>query len=447
MTLAALPPVADAPPNDPDIEAAVLGRLIFKPADAWEAIPSLKADDFYTHVNKTVFVAMKSLVDRAEDVDLIGLKHELRRTKKLEAIGGVAELVRISNDFSGSLADNMRRLIDMARIRHVAHGASQILTEVARWDHVEADALVDKASELILEADTRISSSIRSVGSGLKEFLELTERRQETKGVPDSPYGWEQLDTFTGGLHAGRLAVVAARPGMGKTSWAGALALNVARRGAPVLFVSIEMSYDELLARLVANVATVPSTRMQTGTVLDKDWDRINNAVTQLERLPLEIAESPGATLSTIKGAARRAKAQHKSLGLVIVDYLQLMSSTGRKESRQVEVAEFSRGLKMLAKDLSVPVVALAQLNRDVEKRGDKRPELGDLRESGSIENDADSVGFLYRADYYDSHSVDRGMSELILRKNRHGPLGTVSFATDLSVGTWRDMPLQRKDF
>jgi replicative DNA helicase len=305
-------------------------------------------------------------------------------------------------------------------------------------------AAVDAAEQLVY--DLRPKSDVPTahpLGEVLVEWLDVIEAKVESGGRIEHPTGWYDLDERLGGLQPGRLVVIAARPGIGKTSFAGALTVNVAVNGDPVLFFSIEMGRDELAGRMVASAAGLVGSKLSQGDIAPKDWDRISGALGQLKELPIDIIDTTPVTLLSVRAGIRRAVSRYGRVGLVVIDYLQLMTGRSRAENRQVEVAELARGLKLLSKEMAVPVVCLAQLNRSLEARMDKRPNLADLRESGEIENSADQVVFIYRDEHYNPKTEDKGIAELIVSKNRHGAPGTVKVAADLARGRWLTLARQ----
>jgi len=428
---------------------SLLGAMLISREAIDAAADILSEADFYSPANGRVFDAIMSLHGRGQPADPVTVADELDRAGSLERIGGPAFLITLQagTPAIGNAARYARIVADHALLRRLAKVGGDI-TELAYSLPADVAEAVDAAEQVMFDvrprADTLDAHSLREV---LGEWLDVVEERVATGGRIEHPMGWYDLDyTHLGGLHPGRLVVVAARPGMGKTSMAGALAVNVAKRGEPVVFFSIEMGRDELAGRMVASAAGLVGSDLSRGEVVPRDWDRITSAMGPLGALPLTIIDSTPITLLSVRSALRRAIARLGRVGLVVIDYLQLMTGRSRAENRQVEVAELARGLKLLSKEMAVPVVVLAQLNRSVEARADKRPSLADLRESGEIENSADQVVFIYRDELYNPKTPDRGIAELIVSKNRHGPTGTVKIAANLAIGRWSDLTRRQED-
>lgn len=430
------------PPHSIQAEESLLGAMLISRDAIGAAVDSrLGADDFYKPAHAHIFDVLVDLFARGEPADLVTVDEELRR-RKLPDVGGPALVgLQAGTPSIGNAARYARIIADHSALRRLIH-AARLIEDLGYSLPADVPAAIDEAEQRVYglrpASDVPSAYTLRDV---LAEWIDVIEERVETGGVPQHPMGWRDLDyDYLGGLHPGRLVIVAARPGMGKTSWAGALATNVAGRGEAVLFMSIEMGREELAGRMVSSVAGLVGSNVSRGQVTQRDWELIGSGLGELAPLPIEIVDATPVTLLSIRSAIRRAVARRGRLGLVVVDYLQLMSGRGRPENRQVEVAECARGLKLLSKEMGVPVVALAQLSRNLEARMDKRPSLADLRESGEIENSADQVVFIYRDEYYNPKSDDRGMAELIVSKNRHGPTGTVKVAADLARGRWLDM-------
>ncbi len=431
------------PPNNVQAEESLLGAMLLDTrAIGAAAEVGLSAGDFYRPAYGHLFDAIVGLYSRGAPADLVTVAEELRRAELLDLIGGPSVLVTLQAGVPsiGNAGRYARIVAEHSLLRRLIAAGGDI-ADMGYSLPADVDAAVDLAEQRVYELRARsevpTAAPLREV---LAEWLNVIEARVENGGRIERPTGWADLDRVLGGLHPGRLMVVAARPGMGKTSWAGALAVNVAAQGEPVLFFSIEMGRDELAGRMVASAAGLVGSDVSRGEVSQRDWDRISGALGPLGDLPLDIIDTTPVTLLSVRAAIRRAVGRHGRVGLVVIDYLQLMTGRSRAENRQVEVAELARGLKLLSKEMAVPVVCLAQLNRTLEARLDKRPNLADLRESGEIENSADQVVFIYRDEHYNPKTEDKGMAELIASKNRHGPATTVKVAADLATGRWSDL-------
>lgn len=429
------------PPHNTRAEEGLLGAMLVSRDAISAAVESgVNPEDFYKPAHGHIYEAVTDLFGRAQAVDVITVDEHLRRCGHADAAGPALVSLQAAGGI-GNPARYARIVAEHALMRRLIHAAGTI-SEMAYSLPDDVMEAVDIAEQTMFDLRPKSNTpTAHALPEVLGEWLDVVEERVRTGGRIEHPTGWHDLDYhYIGGLHAGRLIVVAARPGVGKTSWAGALAMNVAGRGEPVLFVSIEMGREELAGRMVASQAGLVGSDIGRGQVTPRDWDRITGAMAPLGNLPLDIIDATPVTLLSVRTAIRRAVARRGPLGLVVIDYLQLMTGRGRAENRQVEVAELARGLKLLAKEMSVPVVVLAQLNRNVESRGDKRPMLSDLRESGEVENSADQVIFLYRDEVYSSSTEAKGIAELIVSKNRHGATGTVKVHADMASGRWLDL-------
>lgn len=416
------------PPHNLQAEESVLGALLL----SREAIGvvgelGLGPADFYNPANQHVFDVIKSIYSTSGPVDVVTVADGLRRNGLLDDVGGIERLSELQNATpSVSGAEHYAKIVmDTALLRRLIHTASEI-TDIAFSEPDDAIKAVDMAESRMFEvAENRSADTTRSVQDVLAdtmEHLEATyERGDEMTGVPT---GLTELDAILHGLQPSTLNIVGARPAMGKTALGLGIATNVAKEtNLPVLVFSLEMGHLELSQRILASEARVDSSKLQSGRLTESDWSKVGLAIGRLE-VPLFLDDNPQVTVMEIRAKARRIAAQHGGIGLVMVDYLQLMSGSGRPENRQLEVSEISRSLKVLARELQCPIVALSQLSRNLETRSDKRPMLADLRESGSLEQDADVVMFLYRDEVYNEESPDKGSAELIVAKHRAGPTG-----------------------
>jgi replicative DNA helicase len=417
------------PPQNIDAEQAVLGALFLEPEAIYRVLDIIRPEDFYQHGHRLVYEAAVALQDEGEPIDLLTVTDRLRRDGVLEKIGGaayVASLVELVP--TASNVEYYARLIEeKALLRTLIVVASRI-SELGYDEREAAERLVDQAEQMILELGSRRgTASFMPLKDILASVLEKIEQTYQNKGrISGVATGLTDLDRICSGLQASDLVILAARPSMGKT----ALALNVAhhvaaKQNLPVAVFSLEMGKEQLVNRLLCAEARVDQYRLRTGDLRDEDWERLTEAASGLQDVPLFIDDMGGASLRDIRARAKRMQAE-RGLALVVIDYVQLMQPNRRAENRQQEISQISRGLKELAKDLEVPVLALSQLSRAVEQRQDKRPQMSDLRESGSLEQDADVVMFIYRDEYYRPDTDRKGIAEIIVAKQRNGPTGKV---------------------
>jgi replicative DNA helicase len=424
------------PPHNLEAEESLLGAMLLS-RDAISAATEAHVDvsDFYKPAHQHLFEAIMSLYGQGEPVDPVTVADELRRADLLDALGGRSTLLRLQTATPASAnAHHYATIVnELALLRRLIAVAGDI-AEMGYDDSGEVAETLDRAESLVfVVAERRVSESMVGVSSALQDTLDQLEslygREGEITGVET---GYTDLDNLLLGLQPSNLVVVAGRPGTGKSSFALGAAANVAMTNRrPVMFFSMEMGVLELTKRLLAAEARVDARRLQTGNIPEADWGRLSHAVGRLAETPLYIDDNPHCTVMEMRAKARRAKSRHGDLGLIVVDYMQLMtpSTSRRLENRQVEVAEISRGLKILARELDAPVMALSQLNRQLEYRQDKRPMLADLRESGSLEQDSDVVLFIYRDEVYNPESEQRGTAEIIVAKHRNGPTGVTRLA------------------
>jgi replicative DNA helicase len=422
------------PPHNLEAEESLLGSMLLS-RDAITAAVEARVDssDFYKPAYGHIFEAVWSLYEQGEPVDPVTVAEELRRAGLLEALGGKSALhsIQASTPASANAGHYAKIVSELALLRRLITVSGEI-AETAYAQPDDVTETVDRAEAMVFEvAEKRISESLVRVFEAVTATVDQLESLYgESDTMTGVPTGYTELDNIMLGLQPSNLIVAAARPGMGKTSFALGAAANVAMVSKrPVVFFSMEMGSVELTKRMLAAEARVDARKLQTGDLNDADWSRLNGAISHLGEAPLFIDDNPHCTVMEMRAKARRIKARHGDLALVVVDYLQLMSSPRRSENRQVEVSELSRGLKILARELDCPVMALSQLNRQLEYRQDKRPMLADLRESGSIEQDADVVLFIYRDEAYNPESDQRGVVELIVAKHRNGPTGMARLA------------------
>src|ERR687884_463819 len=436
---------ARVPPHDLDAERAVIGAMLVSETAVAAVAERLAAEDFYSEVHRIIYGAMMRLYTRGDPIDQLTLTNELRSVNEFEKIGGRAYVFQIVE--SVPTAANAARYAEIVRgralLREIIEVGSRITEDAFREPEDVGEAL-DAAEQLVYGVSNRtLREHLTPMSELAPGALEMIQKLYEAEGeVTGVKTGFEDLDRLTTGFHKSDLVILAARPAMGKT----ALALNViwhaaGVKGLPVAIFSLEMSKEQLVQRLISQTTRIRTQDLRSGNVKAEDWPKLVRGVAEVSRAPIWIDDTAGITLMEMRAKVRRlASRLHAQvntegqsgapLSLVVVDYLQLMIGQGnRSENRQQEIAEISRGLKVLARDLDVPVLAVAQLSRAVEQRHDKRPLLSDLRDSGSIEQDADVVMFLYRDEYYNPDSDDKGIAEVIVGKHRNGPTGTVQLA------------------
>ncbi|MGP1574830.1 replicative DNA helicase [Selenomonas sp.] len=419
------------PPASVEAEQAVLGAMLLKPDAVTTAAEELTADDFYRETHRLIFEAMMDLKERTEPVDLVTLTEQLKKADKLTKIGGIPALSLIANSVptAANVQYHARIVREKAQLRSLIHAATEI-AGAAYEDAEDVEDIMDSAEKRILEvASGKRSKDFVPLQDILLNTLEQIEARYSNKGsITGLPTGFTELDHLTAGLQKSDLILVAARPSMGKTAFTLNIAAHVVLRAKePVAFFSLEMSKEQLVQRLICSEGLIDSQRLRVGELEDKEWGDLIDTANRLSAAPLYIDDTPGITVMELRSKARRLKAE-QGLSLIIIDYLQLMQGRTSKsgDNRQQEISEISRSLKALARELNVPVVALSQLSRSVESRQIKRPMLSDLRESGSLEQDADIVMFLYREDYYDPETENKNITEVIIAKHRNGPVDTV---------------------
>jgi replicative DNA helicase len=416
------------PPHNLDAEASVLGSMLLSKNAIAEVTELVGPEDFYRGAHRTLFESIRGLYDRGEPVDTVTLTDDLDRVGLLDSVGGamaVAELIA-EVPTAANAVHYARIVADHAVRRRIIETGTQIAR--MGYDAEEVDEALDSAEALMYQAGQRnFGGEFSTMKELLNASFEQIERLHENNSaITGLATGFHDLDELTAGLQASNLVIIAARPAMGKSTLVQNIATNIAvNQRLPVALFSLEMSKMELIQRVLAAEARVDSDRLRTGRLQEADWPKLSQAMGRLAEAPLFLDETASVNLMEIRSKCRRLKQKH-GLNLVIVDYLQLMQSHRRVDNRTQEVGEISRGLKILAKELEVPVVVLSQLNRRLEERSDKRPQLADLRESGSIEQDADIVCFIYRDEVYDPDSPATGEAELIVAKHRSGPLKTV---------------------
>jgi replicative DNA helicase len=426
------------PPHSIEAESSVLGGLLLDNG-AWDRMGDLLVDgDFYRHEHKLIYAAIGGLINASKPADVITVYEQLQSLGKSEEIGGLVYLNSLAQYVPS--ASNIRRYAEIVRersiLRKLVSASDEIATNAFNTQGKSVDKILDEAEQKIFnigEEGTRMKQGFQSMDALVVELLDrVTEMAENPNDITGVRTGFYEFDKMTSGLQPGDMIVLAARPSMGKTSLAINIAEHVAlNEGLPVAVFSMEMGASQLAVRIVGSIGRIDQGHLRTGKLSDEEWPRLTEAIEKLRNVSLHIDETPGLTTSELRANARRLARQYGRLGLIVVDYLQLMSvsSSMSDENRATAVGEISRGLKMLAKELKCPVIALSQLSRGVESRTDKRPMMSDLRESGAIEQDADIIMFIYRDDYYDKNSKEPGVAEVIISKHRNGPTGTVKLA------------------
>lgn len=418
------------PPNSVEAEQSLIGGLMLNKA-AWDKIADVvTAEDFYRNDHRLIFTAIARLVDEGNPCDVVTISEFLDRRSELDKAGGLEYLAALANETPG--AANARAYAKIVRersmLRSLINAGNEIAGSAFGSDGRTATELVDEAERLVFdiaEKGTRTGSGFRSLKQVLPAAVDRIDLLHQSDGdITGISTGYSEFDKLTAGLQGGELIIIAGRPSMGKTS----LALNIAENAAiggkvPTAIFSMEMPSQQLAFRMISSLGRVDQTHLRTGRFPDEDWSRINTAVQLMSDAPLFIDDSAALSPTEIRARARRLHREH-GLGLIVIDYLQLMQVPGSKENRATEISEISRSLKALAKELNLPVIALSQLNRSVEQRTDKRPVMSDLRESGAIEQDADLIVFIYREEVYNQDTPRKGIADISIAKQRNGPIG-----------------------
>ena len=424
------------PPHSVEAEQSVLGGLLLDNT-AWDKIADMIGEsDFYRADHRLIYRHVSKLVGNSRPADVITVSESLESTKELEGVGGLAYLGALAQNTP--TAANIRRYAEIVRDRAVMRKLAEVGTEIAETAY---NPMGKEAGQLLDEAESKVFAISEQGARGKQGFMDMqplltqvVERidmlynRDNPSDVTGVPTGFTDLDKMTSGLQPGDLVIVAGRPSMGKTSLALNMAEHVAlESGLPVGVFSMEMGASQLVMRMLGSVGKLDQHKVRTGRLADEDWRKLTDAVGRLNDAPIHIDETAALNSLELRARARRLHRQYGKLGLIVVDYLQLMSASSQGENRATEISEISRGLKALAKELNVPVVALSQLNRSLEQRPNKRPVMSDLRESGAIEQDADLILFIYRDEVYNQDSPDKGKAEVIIGKQRNGPIGTIT--------------------
>lgn len=419
------------PPNDVEAEQAVIGSMLTDRDAVISAIEVLKEEDFYREDNKTIYEAILNLYNRSEPIDIITLKAELTSMGMFDKIGGLEYIVGLPEKVPTTA--NVEKYISIVKekseLRRLIKAANEIIEQ--GYDPTEnIDDIMNNAEKKIFnimqDKDQKSYSPIKDVL--IDAFTELEQLYNQKQHITGVPTGFIDLDYKTAGLHNSDLILIAARPAMGKSAFALNIATNAALKAkVPAALFSLEMSKEQMVNRILCSEAMVDSNKVRTGKIDDDDWIKLADTMGDLSEAPIYIDDTPGISINEIRAKCRKLKLE-KNIGLVVIDYLQLVQGSSKRAqgSREQEISEISRSLKILAKEINVPVIALSQLSRAPEQRPDHRPMLSDLRESGAIEQDADIVMFLYRDDYYNEDSEDKGLAEVIVAKHRAGSTGTV---------------------
>lgn len=423
------------PPHSIEAEQSVIGSLLLENR-AWDRIvDKITEQDFYHQAHRTIFKVLHELSKKNSPFDVLTVADALKNISELDNIGGELYLFELVKNTPS--ATNVTAYAEIVRERSILRQLITIANEIAdnafHPQGQESSGILDSAEQKIFQIAEQGSR-----GSGpisITQYLAKATERIDTLyhsnlSVTGVPTGFTDFDEMTSGLQEGDLIIVAGRPSMGKTTFAMNIAENAAIKNQhPVLVFSMEMPGEQLALRMMSSLGRIDQHRVRNGKLHDEDWPRITSAVSMLSEAPMFIDDTPALSPAEVRARARRLVREHGKIGLIVVDYLQLMTVPGYKENRTNEISEISRSLKALAKELHVPVIALSQLNRSLEARGDKRPQMSDLRESGAIEQDADLIVFIYRDEVYDDKSLDKGKAEIIISKQRNGPIGKVFLA------------------
>ncbi|MDP3791197.1 MAG: replicative DNA helicase [Candidatus Omnitrophota bacterium] len=416
------------PPQSLEAEMAVLGSMLLDREATSLAIELLSASSFYKNAHKSIYSAITKLFDENKAVDLVTVVEELKKTNALDDVGGPAYLANIASSVptSANITYYAKIVKEKCILRNLINAATQIASECYNTSH-EADSLVDKAEQIIFDiAAKKVESRSVPLRDVIKSSIEtidsLYQRKENITGLAT---GFRDMDIKTAGLQRSDLIVMAGRPSMGKSALAACIVEHVGVvEKKPVAFFSLEMSKEQLVQRMLCSHARVDAHKVRTGFLSQADWPRLVTAAGKLSEAPIFIDDTPGISVMELRAKARRLKAQH-DIQMIVLDYLQLMQGNYKSDNRQQEISEISRSLKALARELNVPLIAISQLSRAVEQRSDHRPQLSDLRESGAIEQDADLVVLLLREEYYNPTDENKGIAEVIIAKQRNGPVGS----------------------
>ncbi len=436
------------PPHSNDAEISVLGSVLLDNDTMTNLGDTVGPEMFYREGHRKIFTAMRDLQERGEPVDLVTLSEDLRSKGTLDEVGGLTYLIGLSDQVpTAAYAEHYARIVQEKHTLRQLISASGKAMQLAYDAQLPLEDLLDRAEKMIFEVaeQKKKGEQYQAMGEVVHDTFEYITLLHANKGIPDGvSSGFKDLDEQISGLQKGSLNVLAARPSMGKTAFALSIAQNVAlRREKTVAVFSLEMPSVQLALRMLCSEARVDMNRIRSGQLNERDFERLAHAAGRLAEAPMVIDDEPDLTLNGLRSKLRRMAAQHGQLGLVVIDYLQLMSggkSTGGSDNRQQEISTISRGLKGLAREMEVPIIVLSQLSRAVEQRPNHRPMLSDLRESGAIEQDADIVMFIYRDEYYNKETDQQGIAEIIIGKQRNGPVGTVKLQFHSSHVRFNDL-------
>jgi len=418
------------PPQNPQAEESFIGSLLLDKDAIIKVADIIHINDFYVEKNGMIYEAILKLFEKREPLDVVTLSEELEKQGTLKEIGGASYLTDLVNGVptAAHVVNYAKIVAQKATLRRLIAAASQI-NEIAYDEEEQLDNLLDKAEKTLFDVSQKhLRQNFVSIKDVLADsFDRLDSLHKDNESLRGTPTGFTGVDNILAGLQKSDLIILAARPSMGKTSLALNIAQNVAtKQGVPVGVFSLEMSKEQLIDRMLASEAGIDSWKLRTGSLEDKDFEKLNKAMGVLAEAPIYIDDSAMANVMEMRTKARRLQSEH-DLGLIVIDYLQLMSGgSSSSDNRVQEISEISRGLKGLARELNVPVIALSQLSRSVEQRNPKIPQLSDLRESGSIEQDADVVMFIYREDYYEKETEKKNIADILIKKHRNGPTGDV---------------------
>ncbi|NQT32226.1 MAG: replicative DNA helicase [Candidatus Omnitrophica bacterium] len=421
------------PPQNSEAEIAVLGAMLLDREAIGQAIEHLDENAFYSAANKEIFKAIIKLYDNNEAVDIVTLIEELKKKNSLEALGGPAYITELANSIptAANIVHYAKIVKEKYLLRNLINTATQIVSESFEPDG-EVEELLDRAEKLIFDitSDQKRQANITSMKDIVKESIETIDRLYQRKeNITGIPTGFHDMDAKLAGLQKSDLIVIAGRPSMGKS----ALAISMLEyagvvENIPCAYFSLEMSKDQLAQRMLCSIAGVNAHKVRTGFFSQTDWPKLVTAAGKLSEAPIFIDDTPGISALELRAKARRLKSRH-NIQLLVIDYLQLMRGHAKSDNRQQEISEISRSMKALARELDIPLISISQLSRAVEQRADHRPMLSDLRESGAIEQDADVVMLLLREEYYSPTEENKGITEIIIAKQRHGPVGTIKLA------------------
>lgn len=430
-------PIERLPPQSIEAEQAVLGSLLVATDAISRVVDVLEPDYFYRKSHQVIYAAILDLFDKNEPIDIVTVSQYLKDEGKLDLVGGrqyIADLA-MSIATTANIEYYARSVNEKALLRNLIKAGTEIVAGC--YEETDADVAIDNAEHMIFSlAQRRNLAQLVHIGDIVESsFAKIEERYENRDSLAGVTSGFYDLDALTSGFQPSDLIIVAARPSMGKTAFCLNIGQAIAlEKKLPVAIFSLEMSKEQLVQRMLCSEAAIDANRLRTGLLHNNDWNRLAMAMGKLGEAPIFIDDSAMVSALDIRAKARRLKAEHKDLGLIVIDYIQLMQGRKQTDNRVQEVSEISRSLKTLARELNVPVIALSQLSRAVEQRQNKRPMLSDLRESGSIEQDADIVMFIYRDEYYNPESEQKGEAEIIIAKQRNGPTGTVDLLFQSSI-------------